>query len=181
MNKRQFMTFLSTGSLAALGGGYYWLTKERDHSQLGLDLALERLDKLDLGAMESNIGEKSDKWELSRTFQHLAQGVDFSIDGYPELKGEVFRKTVGKLAFNVFQARGKMKHNLSDPIPGEVVLEKPVSAKQALEQLKQSMQKFQKFEGALQPHFAYGQLQKHEFAIAHVMHVNNHLEEFKLV
>ena len=36
------------------------------------------------------------------------------------------------------------------------------------------------FGGALQPHFAYGALDKKAYATAHAMHVYNHLTEFSV-
>jgi len=39
---------------------------------------------------------------------------------------------------------------------------------------------FQDYQGKLEPHFSYGQLSKEEFTVAHVIHLNNHLEELKL-
>ena len=61
-----------------------------------LDTAFRKLDDiaLDLSSMES-----TGDWGLGRTFNHLAQGVEFSMTGYPKPKPKLFQMTAGKLAF----------------------------------------------------------------------------------
>lgn len=137
-----------------------------------LDTAFHRLDTLDLSAIQS-----TGDWDLGRTFSHLAQGVEFSMTGYPQEKPRLFQMTAGKLAFTVFKLRGRMSHGLDEPIPGEVIGE--VSADDGLHRLWSSLEQFRDFNGALQPHFAFGALGKDQFAMAHLMHIENHLEEVR--
>ncbi len=135
-----------------------------------IELAFKRLEGLDLSAIES-----TGDWGLGRMFSHLAQGVEFSMHGYPVQKTRLFQATVGTLAFKVFSAKGKMSHGLNEPIPGEVVAE--ISASDGLGQLWSSLETFRDFEGPMQPHFAYGGLSKAQFGKAHLLHIENHLEE----
>ncbi len=135
-----------------------------------IDHAFRRLERLDLTSIES-----SGEWGLGRMFSHLAQGVEFSMNGYPIQKPKLFQATVGTLAFKVFAATGKMSHGLNEPIPGEVVSE--VSADAGLGQLWTSLETFRGFEGSLKPHFAYGNLNKVQFGKAHLLHIENHLQE----
>ncbi len=172
MKRRTSIKLLALGGVAA-AGGHYWLNKPRDHASLGIDTALERLNQLDGSVLQA-----SGAWDVSRTFNHLAQSIEFSMTGFPELKSPMFRNTVGPLAFSVFQARGKMSHNLAEPIPGEDLQAASTDAAASLQRLKTALQSFDSFSQPLQPHFAYGTLQKEDYAIAHVMHINNHLEEF---
>lgn len=97
------------------------------------------------------------------------------MHGYPEHKPKLFQATVGKLAFKVFETRGRMSHGLSEPIPGEVISEP--SAEDGLAQLWPSLERFRDFDGALIPHFAHDALSKDRFAKAHLMHIENHLSE----
>lgn len=138
-----------------------------------LDTAFRQLDALDLSAIQS-----TGDWDLGRTFSHLAQGVEFSMSGYPEEKPKLFQITVGKLAFTVFKLRGRMSHGLDEPIPGEVIGN--VTAEEGLGRLWTSLEHFRDFNGALRPHFAYGALGKDQFALAHLMHIENHLEEVRV-
>ncbi|MEE9375713.1 MAG: DUF1569 domain-containing protein [Rhizobiaceae bacterium] len=174
MNRRNILKYVATGVVLSGAGGAYWLSKERDYAHLTIDAAIDKLDSMTVGSIEN-----SSAWEISRVFGHLSQGIEFSMTGYPEPKAEIFQKTVGKLAFNVFQARGKMNHDLGEPIPGEVITKQLIKPSDALNELKQSLLSFRDFDGALKPHFAYGSLNKGEYSAAHVMHINNHLEELK--
>ena len=176
MDRRRFTKYIATGAfLGVAGGGYYWLNADRDQTRLGLDLMLDKIDALAKGPLE-----KASGWDATRTFHHLAQSVEFSMSGFPEEKSEVFQQTVGKLAFKVFNARGKMSHGLEDEIPGEVVATQG-EARDGLIRLKSALVTFRGYEADLKPHFAYGRLSKDDYAIAHVLHINNHLEEFRLV
>jgi len=40
---------------------------------------------------------------------------------------------------------------------------------------------FDNYSGALKPHFAFGMLSKSDYALAHVLHINNHLQEFAVI
>ncbi len=136
--------------------------------------AFRALEELQLDAIES-----TGDWGLGRMFSHLAQGVEFSMEGYPAQKPRMFQATVGTLAFKVFEMRGRMSHSLEDPIPGEVVAD--VTAHDGLQRLWTSLEAFQQFDAPLQPHFAYGRLSKPQFARAHLFHVNNHLDDVRPV
>lgn len=137
-----------------------------------IDIAFRRLELLDLSAIQS-----TGDWGLGRMFGHLAQGVEFSLTGYPHPKPKLFQATVGKLAFKLFETRGQMRHGLNDPIPGEVVAE--LSAEDGLGRLWTSLEAFKDFDGLLMPHFAYGALDKERFGKAHLMHIENHLSQIE--
>ncbi|MGZ2257082.1 DUF1569 domain-containing protein [Roseobacter sp. A03A-229] len=176
MNRRRFAKYVVSGAfLGVAGGGYFWLNAARDQSQLGLDLMLDKLDTLAKSPLD-----KAGDWDPTRTFHHLAQSVEFSMSGFPEEKSSVFQRTVGQLAFKVFSARGKMSHGLDEVIPGEVV-QNDGEALNGLLRLKSALLTFREYEADLKPHFAYGRLDKDDYAIAHVLHINNHLEEFRIV
>jgi len=58
---------------------------------------MKRLDSLALDSIET-----TGAWEVTRMFNHLAQSVEFSMTGYPVLKSQIFRDSLGTLAFSVF-------------------------------------------------------------------------------
>ena len=70
-----------------------------------------------------------------------------------------------------------MTHDLSDPIPGAPSLTSSMDVAIALNRLKKSLIDFDNYLGPIAPHFAYGELTKKEFELAHVMHLYNHLQE----
>ncbi len=100
------------------------------------------------------------------------------MTGYPELKSGLFRHTLGRVAYNLFQTRGEMRHNRAEAIPGEVI--EASNPEVARQRLIASLTAFQTFVADLRPHFAYGTLPKEAYAKAHVMHINDHLPEFRV-
>jgi hypothetical protein len=175
MNRRSTLKYLVAGGvITSIGGSYLWLTKEREHPHLTIETVLNRLDTLDLNYLST-----SGSWDATRTFHHLAQSVEFSMDGYPAMKPKLFQNTIGKLAFSVFHANGSMTHGLDEAIPGEIVVNDNSDVLLARQRLIDSLKSFDAFEQNFQPHFAYGELSKSQYALAHVMHVNNHMQEFQ--
>ncbi len=117
-------------------------------------------------------------WNLSQVLQHLAQSIEFSMQGYPALKGAWFRSSVGSAAFAVFNARGQMSHDLAEPIPGAPALDASQTLKTSVQRLLDAMDAFARFNGTLRPHFAYGELTKPQYERAHLMHLANHWTQF---
>ncbi|RTL16388.1 MAG: DUF1569 domain-containing protein [Burkholderiales bacterium] len=120
----------------------------------------------------------SNPWNLSQVLQHLAQSIEFSMQGFPVLKGAWFRATLGAAAFGVFNARGAMSHSLDEPIPGAPALDASQALKASVDRLLAAMDAFAQFNATLRPHFAYGELTKPQYERAHLMHLANHWTQF---
>jgi hypothetical protein len=118
-------------------------------------------------------------WDWAKTLIHCAQSIEYSMSGFPQSKSKLFQRTVGSAAFGLFSWRGRMSHDLGEPIPGAPKLEATANPAQALERLRVSMLNFQQWSGPLLPHFAYGVLTKHEYELAHAMHLANHFSAFR--
>lgn len=118
-------------------------------------------------------------WNLSQVMQHLAQSIEFSMQGFPALKGAWFRSSIGSAAFAVFNARGAMSHSLDEPIPGAPALDPAQALKISVNRLLAAMDAFAQFNGTLRPHFAYGELTKPQYERAHLMHLANHWTQFQ--
>jgi hypothetical protein len=118
-------------------------------------------------------------WNLSQVMQHLAQSIEFSMQGFPALKGAWFRSSIGSAAFAVFNARGTMSHSLDEPIPGAPALDASQALKTSVQRLLDAMDAFAQFNGTLRPHFAYGELTKPQYERAHLMHLANHWTQFQ--
>jgi hypothetical protein len=136
-------------------------------------LAAARSAVAGLGARDRGNGA----WPLPKVLNHLAQSIEYSIDGYPELKSALFRSAIGSVAFAVFEARGKMGHSLSEPIPGAPALDALAALEPAKARLLAALQRFEAHEGGFAPHFAYGALDKDQYLRAHLMHLANHWTE----
>ncbi len=117
-------------------------------------------------------------WNLSQVLQHLAQSIEFSMQGFPVLKGAWFRSSIGSAAFSLFNARGQMSHSLDEPIPGAPALDAAQALRASVNRLLAAMDGFAQFNGTLRPHFAYGELTKPQYERAHLMHLANHWTQF---
>lgn len=117
-------------------------------------------------------------WTWSKTLLHCAQSIDYSMTGYPESRSALFQNTAGAAAFALFKSRGHMTHNLLEAIPGASTLDANAASATAVAALRKSIDAFGQFGGALHPHFAYGDLTKEEYELAHAMHIANHLSGF---
>lgn len=118
-------------------------------------------------------------WSPPQVLTHLAQSIEFSLLGFPEPKPAWFRATLGRAAFAVFDARGQMSHPLDQPIPGAPSLVPPPELDAARTRLIRAIEQFERHDGPLQPHFAYGELDKAAYARAHLMHLCQHWSEFQ--
>jgi len=171
MKKRTLLTgAVAVTALAAAGLAYRKSTVEITSVERMLIL----LDSLKSRQLVAKSG-----WSPYKVFVHLAQSIQYSMSGYPELKSEVFQHTAGSTAFYAFSVAGAMRHNLTEPIPGAPAIADEGNVNQAIDLVITALQQFQAYRGQLQPHFAYGLLSKTEFAHAHVMHIENHLLEMQ--
>ncbi len=114
-------------------------------------------------------------WPLAQVLEHVAQSIGYSIDGFPQPKPEWFQSTAGSAAFAWFKWRTVMSHGLNEHIPGAPPLVATTQA-QGIETLRKAISRFNAHPGTLKPHFAYGNLSKADHAVAHVMHLDNHLD-----
>jgi len=119
-------------------------------------------------------------WSLSAVLEHLAQSVEMSMDGYPVQNSRLFQSTAGSAAFAFFRWRGKMTHDLAEPIPGAPALAAAPDWRPGARRLRDAIDRFKGYNGELKPHFAYGPLSKSEYALAHAMHIANHRDEIRL-
>ncbi len=120
----------------------------------------------------------STQWSWPQTLTHCAQSIEYSLTGFPESKSALFQNTAGTLAFQFFYWRGRMSHDLAEPIPGAPALDTSNDSALAMARLQTAIADFHKRSTALQPHFAYGSLNKPAYEHAHAMHLANHLSAF---
>lgn len=119
----------------------------------------------------------SGTWSPGKVFAHCAQSIEYSLKGYPEMKSAIFRGSVGKVAFSIFAFKNKMNHGLEEPIPGAEDITNTTEIKAGIKRLIQAIDDFSKAkESSLRPHFAYGELTKEEYDVAHSLHIRNHME-----
>jgi hypothetical protein len=170
MQRRTLLKGAALGGVAILGAGFWALPSGAAPAAVSLDGARLVLEGFKGKALASIQG-----WTPTEVFNHCAQSIEYSMDGYPELKPAWFRHSVGPAAFAVFSARGAMRHPLTEAIPGAAPLAEPANQEAALQRLQAAFERFAAHTGELKPHFAYGALDHEEYAAAHVLHLYNHL------
>jgi hypothetical protein len=129
-----------------------------------------------IGAL-ANGGRGRGAWTLPQVLNHLAQSVEYSMQGFPQPKPALFRATLGKAAFSVFSARGRMSHPLDAAIPGAPALAANDPLEAAITRLDRALSDFEAWQAPLHPHFAYGALTKPAYRRAHLMHIADHWSE----
>ncbi|MET3118766.1 hypothetical protein AAKU64_002999 [Undibacterium sp. GrIS 1.8] len=176
MKKRTLLvSAVALTAVAAAGFASYRKSTVEITSITNMLTQLEALKSRDLAA---KLVQKTG-WAPYKVFVHLAQSIQYSMTGYPEMKPELFQHTAGSAAFYAFSVAGAMRHNLTEPIPGAPAIADTGNVSEAIDLVIKALQEFQSYTGELRPHFAYGLLSKTEFANAHVMHIENHLKEIQ--
>jgi hypothetical protein len=161
--------FLVTAPLALASG----LAAAASNTVQSLDDALRWLDALEKGPALKTTGA----WPIGTVLNHLAQSIEMSMDGYPEPKSAFFQNTAGSAAFAFFKWKGRMSHGLAEPIPGAPALALSGDAAPGAARLRAAIARFQRHDGVLRPHFAYGALSKSDYTAAHTLHIANHQDE----
>lgn len=175
---------LASAGVAAVGlGAGYLVHQPGNDRQLvfaSLDKAMREVERLSQAAVHALAPATA--WNWSQTLEHCAQSIEFSLQGFPAPKSALFQNTLGAAAFNVFALRGRMSHNLAEPIPGAPALDASTpDASAALARLRKAVQDFATHAGPLHPHFAYGALSRAQYEQAHAMHLANHLSAFDVL
>lgn len=178
MKRRKILAAgLTLGAVAAAGSLGY--AKWMQETRLGL-LSLPRLI-VKLESLENREITSNSLWSPGQIFAHCAQSVNYSMTGFPVHKSESFKSTLGTVAFAAFSLAGKMKHDLAETIPGAPAFDASIDTATAIRQLIASLQTFEAFGGQLAPHFAFGELTKADYALAHAMHIDNHFDELTII
>lgn len=177
MKRRNFIKASIVSSALVGLGGYGYITTLKSQQEVDLSLAglLKRLAQY----KEGHIQLKGD-WNLAQVFSHCAQSVSYSMLGYPTHKSEIFKTTIGTMAFSLFSHQGKMAHSLNEVIPGAPIIQENINLISAYDELITILNVFDAYQGTLHPHFAYGALTKAQYNTAHILHINNHLENFSI-
>jgi hypothetical protein len=169
MADMQRRRFLVTAPLALAGG----LAVANAPAVQSLDDAMRWLDALEKTPAVKTTGA----WPIGTVLNHLAQSIEMSMDGYPEPKSALFQNTAGSAAFAFFKWKGRMSHGLAEPIPGAPPLPSSADVAPGAARLRTAITRFQRHNGVLRPHFAYGALAKSDYAAAHTLHIANHQDE----
>ena len=176
--RRLLRAALGGTALAAAGGGAGMLWLQGDPAPVAgfadIDAALRWIDAVGSDAS----AHSTTAWALPQVLEHAAQSIEYSLDGYPQLRSALFRDSVGALAYAIFARRGRMSHDTLEPIPDAPLLA-ATDPGLAAQRLRQALQRFEAHpaDRALAAHFAYGALGKDAYRRAHLMHLADHARE----
>lgn len=171
MNRRKFLLVSAAIAGAGITGIY------SAGSGFVADLAALQQE---LKQMTGKTLRSSGSWNVSQIFQHLAQSVRGSYQGYPQQRSWWFQHSIGPLALQGFKAAGAMRHPLDEAIPGMPDLNAALDSQVALAALLQALDEFAAAT-TLAPHFAYGLLSHADFQAAHQLHIRQHLSQISVV
>lgn len=179
MQRRRLLKIALGGSALAVvgaGAGAFWLHGDAAPIATFPDIAAARA-WIETIASDPAAHSTTD-WSLPQVFEHAAQSIEYSLDGYPAMHSALFRASVGPLAYSVFARRGRMSHNTIEPIPGAPALI-ATDTSLAAHRLMRALQRFESHPptAALAPHFAYGALDRNVYRSAHLMHLADHARE----
>lgn len=155
--------------LAGSAAGVSAVARSKEYDLSGL---LQELQALNGQRLRSGTA-----WSVSEVFQHCAQSIRGSMDGYPRHYSSLFKHTAGSAALAVFRAAGSMRHNLTEGLPGMAAADPALAEELALQMLLVALQDFMAYSAEPAPHFAYGELDKTAYAAAHELHIRNHLQQ----
>lgn len=134
----------------------------------------------ELERMETEDFQVIGRWNGTQHLSHCAQAIQYSMMGYPIEKPVLMQRTIGKLAFHVFNVRGYMSHDTHKLTPGAPE-DMALDFTQALQKMRSNIIQLLDWDQPLYPHEFYGKLTKKEHVRAHSMHFANHFEKFKFV
>jgi hypothetical protein len=175
MQRRTFLSLPAPLILSAIAAPslFSLAWAQSDAKVQSLSQALLWLDQLEAAPNVKTSGA----WPLSVILAHLSQSIEMSMEGFAQPKSALFQNTLGATAFALFKWRGQMSHGLSEPIPGTPALTPSTAWRPAAARLRSAIARFQAHRGVLHPHFAYGMLNKSDYALAHTLHIANHQDE----
>jgi hypothetical protein len=123
--------------------------------------------------------EKAGNWDLAQCASHVADWMDFPIDGFPKPPAPirvmlwVMKNTIGRkrllqyLADKSFPARRPTMPQTVHPAGGD--------ARAAVERLKQSVERLKAYTGEIVPSPLFGRMTKEEAVGMQLIHAAHHL------
>jgi hypothetical protein len=175
MARGRRIALLGLGAVAVGAPVVWWASRPAALQSPAFDSTESALRTL--AALKAQPVRMGGAWDLAHVLHHAAQSVEYSLQGFPAPKPAWFRSTVGPAAATVFSARGRMNHSLTEPIPGAPDIAQGQPLEPAVDRAMAALQAFERHEGPLHPHFAYGALDKPDYRRAHLMHFANHWQE----
>ena len=175
MQRRTFLKLSASGIILSTAGAGLWQSIPVNSEDLSIKQTIAWLHSLPIETLKSHTS-----WSIPEVLAHMAQSIELSMTTYPVHKPAFFKETIGKAAFSVFKTKRRMIHNLEEHIPGIEEELMNTDAHNMMNRLITALQYFDQFTGEFAEHFAYGALNKSDYALAHVMHIRNHFSQISI-
>lgn len=126
--------------------------------------------------IENNLAtlQMQQPWSLYKVLEHMAQSMEYSMTGYPQMESPALMAAARAVFFNVFKPQGYMSHDLGAPVPGAPAIPDDGPLEEAFLRYRNACSDFQNYTGALHPHFSYGELDYANWQLAHAFHAADH-------
>jgi hypothetical protein len=126
--------------------------------------------------IETNLAtvQMQQPWSLYKVLEHMAQSMEYSMTGYPQMESGALMTAGRFVFFNVFKPQGYMSHDLGAPVPGAPDIADDGPLEEAFLRYRNACNDFQNFTGAVMPHFTYGELSYEDWVLAHAFHAADH-------
>ena len=117
-------------------------------------------------------------WNAAQALTHCAQSIAYSVQGYPEYKPTLVRRTIGPVVVKRMLARETLGHGLTAPVPGAPPLDAAVTVASAVAEVRRAITLFENAT-TLAEHFVFGRLDRAAFDRFHAMHLAEHLSHLR--
>lgn len=143
--------------------------KRRRLNFSSLDQVIPEVERLLRG--HTTIGN----WSLGQICNHLAQGIDNSIDGFPAAARPpwILQKTLGRFVLRRTLRTGVFMEGMRAPV--ECQPRAGVDATAELEALRKAVQRFLEYSGPLAEHPLSGPVKREVWERFHCIHCSHHL------
>lgn len=117
-------------------------------------------------------------WSFYQILDHLTKSTVASMQGYPKMMPATIRRTLGPKALKHILKTGKMKAGAKNPDAPQKREEG--DEKNALAELRQSIQDFRSHKGDYAEHSFFGPINKEDYEKLHSIHAALHLSFVQL-
>jgi hypothetical protein len=117
--------------------------------------------------------ETSGVWSFYQILKHINDALHYSMNGFPNMKPAIIRKTIGRIALSYFMKRNEMRAGL--PNSSAPKKREEGDERVMFQKLKATLKEYKEFQGEFAPHTIFGDLTREEWDKLHLMHFSLHL------
>jgi hypothetical protein len=112
-------------------------------------------------------------WTLGQTCNHLAKGLVYTVEGFPQRMPWVLRKTIGPLIVRSMFKTGSMREGIK--VPEQALPTPGLDDRAEAEALRAAVRLFAAHAGPLAPHPIVDRMSRDDWERFHCIHCAHHL------